>query len=402
MWKNTLKVLRILNKDDKTVLKLQLQKIYLIQGKSKTFIHHTITLQPVRGYKTELKDIRKYLKELGLSNLTTNIFSLGLEKIGEVPGKYTSKIKVVLNPQMSAQEAGVVIFKNLLSTTMRINEEGIKKDIDIEFLHDFRVAIRRTRSALSQIKDIFPKEETDKFKKDFSKLGKISNKLRDLDVYLLTREKYKKMLAEDLHEGLDLIFNIVEAERNKEQRRVVKALNSSEYHKILKSWEDYLNSEKEKALNSEKPIYELAKEFIWKKYKKIIKTGSKIDDNTPDEELHSLRIECKKLRYLLEFFTSLFPEDEISFIVKHFKKLQDNLGDFNDLCIQQESLKNMVKEFKVKEEDILKISMSIGGLISVLNQKQNEVRKDFEKSFNEISNKEYVKIFNKLFSPNQS
>ena len=40
--------------------------------------------------------------------------------------------------------------------TLRINEDGVRKDLDSEFLHDFRVAVRRTRSALSQIKGVFP------------------------------------------------------------------------------------------------------------------------------------------------------------------------------------------------------------------------------------------------------
>ena len=43
---------------------------------------------------------------------------------------------------------------------MRANEEGIKADWDTEFLHDYRTAVRRTRSALSQIPGIFPPEIT--------------------------------------------------------------------------------------------------------------------------------------------------------------------------------------------------------------------------------------------------
>jgi len=77
---------------------------------------------------------------------------------------------------------------------MRINEVNIEKDLDTEFLHDFRVAIRRTRSALGQIKNVFPMRTTNRFKKDFAFVGELSNQLRDLDVYLLKEDTYKTML----------------------------------------------------------------------------------------------------------------------------------------------------------------------------------------------------------------
>jgi CHAD domain-containing protein len=145
-------------------------------------------------------------------------------------------------------------------------------------------------------------------------------------------------------------------------------------------------------------IIHVAKEHIWKKYSKTIKLGSKITSSTPDSKLHTLRIECKKLRYLLEFFMSLFPEDEIRNIIKHLKKLQDNLGDFNDLHVQQESLKSFLSVHNIGYDPIkANTQAAAGGLISVLYQKQIRVRKKFSDNFNEFSDKETTELFNKLF-----
>ena len=36
------------------------------------------------------------------------------------------------------------------------NEPGLRANLDTEFLHDFRVAVRRTRSLLGQIRHVFP------------------------------------------------------------------------------------------------------------------------------------------------------------------------------------------------------------------------------------------------------
>ncbi len=66
--------------------------------------------------------------------------------------------------------------------------------------------------------------------------------------------------------------------------------------------------------------------------------------DTEDEVVHQLRINCKKLRYLMEFFAPLFPENEIKTLIKALKLLQDNLGNFNDYSVQQIFLRQVLNE----------------------------------------------------------
>jgi CHAD domain-containing protein len=190
-------------------------------------------------------------------------------------------------------------------------------------------------------------------------------------------------------------------ERGKAKTQCDGFLESDTYKKILRTWEEFLKGPEQSpkdAENSEAPIIELAKKHIWKKYSKVIKLGSKIHNNSPDPELHRLRIECKKLRYLLEFFTSLFPEKDIKLIIRYLKKLQDNLGNFNDLFVQQERLKNFLKQADVGYDLKKKNTQAAaGGLISVLYQKQRGVRKKFSNNFKEFSDKELSLLFEKLF-----
>lgn len=56
---------------------------------------------------------------------------------------------------MRADQASVIIYRQLLRT-IQMNECNTVADIDSEFLHDFRIAIRRTRAGLSQIKHTLP------------------------------------------------------------------------------------------------------------------------------------------------------------------------------------------------------------------------------------------------------
>jgi CHAD domain-containing protein len=99
-----------------------------------------------------------------------------------------------------------------------------------------------------------------------------------------------------------------------------------------------------------------------------------LDETTPDELIHQLRINCKKLRYLMEFFTPLFPPTKIKSLIRSLKLLQDNLGNFNDYSVQQQYLGKMQAQEGVGGEKALSLSYSIGALTAMLYQLQKEER----------------------------
>ena len=399
---NKIESYRILNEDDKTVVFLQFENVIINKGElQKSF--NLIKVKSVKGYKTELFNVLSVIKEFKCDQLSLKaIYNKFHCSIGNTPGSYTSKFNLKLNPKQNTLEASQKIFKYLLNI-MKQNEQGILNDIDTEFLHDFRVSIRRTRSALSQIKGIFPKDDLERIKKDFSALGKLSNRLRDLDVYLQNKEKYKSLILLELSGGLDTMFMNLKRERKREHTKFIKALQSGQCKNIIRKWENYLNSEikandTDELKNAYAPVKIAAKKVISKKYKYIKKIGKSIANHASDEVLHTLRIECKKLRYLLEFFSSLFPVNKINLFIKYLKKLQDNLGDFNDYYVQQSDLRNYL-ENKVKlNEDTIKTSSAIGSLITVLHREQKKVRSEFSKTFGEFNSKQNEKLFNEIFN----
>ena len=145
---NNILPIRILNADEKTVLKVQLENIFLIHENQKELLVDCIKLLPVRGYDEELVELKRWLDSIGISQGIKSVFFLALEAVGKTPGDYSSKLDFVLKPEMSARLATKVIFKFLLNI-IKNNEQGVIADIDPEFLNDFRVAIRRPRSPLS-------------------------------------------------------------------------------------------------------------------------------------------------------------------------------------------------------------------------------------------------------------
>ena len=393
--------LHILNNDEKTVLRVYLDEINLNGDVSSTEPIRTVTLDPVRGYENEFRGFHQFLERLKVAEPSENLFDLMRKQTRRKPGEYSSKVKIALTRDMGASAATRKILIYLLNV-MKQNEDGVIRDIDTEFLHDFRVSGRRTRSALSQIKDVFPDAELDRFKQDFRVLGQYSNKLRDLDVYLHNKEQYLAMLPENLRPGLDPFFMDLRKERENELIRFVEVLRSDFYRQLVSDWEAFLVSDEAHAaartpVNAEEPVITLARAFIWRRYRKIMKVGAKIDNNLPDEKLHRLRIQCKKLRYLLEFFASLFPSDEITLLTKQLKQFQDNLGEFNDLSVQQKTLKEYLDTIVPESDRAILVAAAIGGLITNLNMRQQHVRAEFSDQFRLFGQKKNTKLVKQLF-----
>ena len=398
--------LHILNNDEKTVLRVYLDELNLNGDVSSTETIRTVTLDPVRGYENEFRGFHQFLGRLKVAEPSENIFDLMRKQTRRKPGDYSSKVKVALTRDMGGSAATRKILIYLLNV-MKQNEEGVIRDIDTEFLHDFRVSGRRTRSALSQIKDVFPEAELDRFKQDFRVLGQYSNKLRDLDVYLHNKEFYLLMLPENLRSGLDPFFMDLEKERENELGKFVEVLRSDFYRQLVSDWDAFLVSDAaheavRTPINAEEPVITLARRFIWRRYKKIMKDGAKMDNNSPDEKLHRLRIQCKKLRYLMEFFASLFPADEITLLTKQLKQFQDNLGEFNDLSVQRNTLKEYLDTIVPESDRAILVAAAIGGLITNLNMRQQHVRAEFSDQFRLFGQKENTKLFKQLFKDDKA
>ncbi|UCH22841.1 MAG: CHAD domain-containing protein, partial [Deltaproteobacteria bacterium] len=176
---------------------------------------------------------------------------------------------------------------------------------------------------------------------------------------------------------------------------------SKKYVKILQVWESFLHDpgqDADTASNAELTVIDSSCQRIYKKYQSVVKTGHLILENTEDERLHVLRIHCKKLRYLMEFFSSLFPPRKINVLIEQLKKLQDNLGDFNDLCIQQEYLLNITEELIATGRQINKTLVAIGSLIGTLDRKKQIVKDAFARTFTDFASPANKRLFRELFS----
>lgn len=399
------KQLFILNNEHKTLIKLYVES-YAVPGYggSKTIPGRLIVF-PVRGYEKVLHGVVQYISEqLKLSQVKKNLLDEILANIGKVPDALAFEVTKRLSDSLNTWEATQILLSDLL-VVMQANEPGLRDAIDTEFLHDYRVAVRRTRSALTQIKHLFSDKELEYFKQEFYWLGLITSPTRDLDVYLLKFDSYANALPQNLRDDLIPFRQFLYRHWEAEHARLCEALDSKRYRKLIREWPRVLkrkSMQSSQAYNATKPAKQLANHRILKLYKKVLKEGDAITWESPDEDLHELRKTCKKFRYLMEFFQSYYASNQIKQLIKNLKLLQDNLGDFQDLCIQIQQLGDFAQQMQDEELAGTKTIMAMGVLVQNLVAQKEAVRSHFSERFKEFTAAEKIMEFKTAFSQNNS
>ncbi|WP_246246977.1 CHAD domain-containing protein [Candidatus Methylobacter favarea] len=385
--------INILNKDEKTTLRLFIEEYEMLNNR--------LIVQPVRGYdKAAEQFIEIITTELNLSPADKPVLLMALKLQGRKPDDYSSKLNINLDPAMRADIASKYIYSHLLKT-IKDNEQGAIANIDSEFLHDFRVAVRRTRSGLSQIKEVLPGKITARFSEFFSWLGQITGSTRDLDVYLLHFDDYKSSLPVSIRDDLNPLHEFLFAKQQKAQQELAGKLRSARYLSTLSEWEHFL---KEQAppnpveANAKLTIQQLADRRIWKSYKRVVQEGSAITEHSPSEALHELRKSCKKLRYLMEFFQNLYPQNQLKKLIKSLKELQEVLGEFQDCQVQESNLK-LFSEEMLTSNIPAKTFLAMGVLIQNIHLRKCCARRNFASRFKLFKQPENQSAFKALFAP---
>ena len=85
-------------------------------------------------------------------------------------------------------------------------------------------------------------------------------------------------------------------------------------------------------------------------------------------------------------------------LVKQLKQLQDNLGDFNDLSVQQDFLINHLGTINPQTSQAVMVAAATGGLITRLHIAHRHVRKQFISVFTAFNAPANQALFKALFA----
>lgn len=359
-----------------------------------------IGLLPVKGYAMAFERVSRSIADrLGLQPDAAPALTTALAAVGRRPMDYIAKPKLVFAPHMSASEAARIIHLSLIDT-MRRNESGILEDTDCEFLHDFRVALRRARSALAQIRGVFDAGLADWAKAEMKWLGDATTPLRDLDVFLLDLSELRRRLPADRQADLDPFEAHLQTRRQQALERSRNALRSNRYSDFIDRWQQALAIQPggdSKPPNADRPVIELASARIRKLYRRVRADGMAITDASPPDALHALRKDAKKLRYMIEFFQSLYDRTDIAELIGELKRLQDVLGRYQDCEVQRQALAQCAEEMQAAGAVPASTFLALGQIAETAAQEEAALRAQYAATFHRFDSTAQRRRVKRLF-----
>ena len=344
-----------------------------------------VEVRGVVGHDDDRERAITRLVALGLQPADGDVVVAVAERTGHALEGRSSAPTVPLDPHDGALTAFRRVLANL-AATIDHNLQGTIDDIDVEFLHELRVAVRRTRSVLAEGKGVLAAEARDRFRQDFGWLGQVTGPARDLDVYVLGWEGYVAPLT--LHDptSLDRVLIELQARRQAAHAELADVLRSDACRDLLESWRRWL-VDPDVAASDDLHIGPVIAKRITKAQHKLITDGRAITPASPPERLHDLRKDAKKLRYLLECFGSLFHTKARKAFVGQLKALQDNLGEHQDAEVHLAQLRDLAHDLHARATIDTDALLAMGRLGDHLDRRRVQERADFVERFADYDTK---------------
>ncbi len=389
---STVSVTRLLNADGKTVARLVADHTTVTAAAPGATATGTIAELPlrlavaeVRGYPGQARKAAVLLAAVpGVSRASQSVFTAALTALGRHPAEYTSGVDAEITAQMPASVAVARLLLRLLDT-LEQNVDGVLRDIDTEFLHDLRVAVRRTRSAIKLLGEVLPADLARKYSAEFKWLGDLTTPTRDLDVHLLGFGPMTEDLIAASPADLEPLRAFLVRRRAREFRRLATALRGPRFRAITDDWRKALLEVREagapRRRRREPVAVELAISTTGRAFRRIVAHGGAITPASAPESLHDLRKRAKELRYLLEFFAPLHDPVAYRKVVGDLKSLQDCLGEFQDSQVQREEIHALADAMLAERAAPAATLLAMGEIAAKLAVSQAEARADFARRF---------------------
>ncbi len=342
----------------------------------------TIEIHAVPGYSKRTRRTLRTLREIGLAECDTDTLTQCATAAGVDLAGFAASATVPLDPDMAAIDGFRLVLANL-ATTIGANWNGTIDQIDPEFLHDLRIAMRRTRTVLYEAKPVLPAAVLETARDGFKWLAALTGTPRDLDVYLLEWSRYTDPLGPEIAPSLEPVRDLLERRRAEGHIELERALRSERATELMETWRTWLTepfTSDDVPPRASRPLGRFVAKRIARAHGVLIERGRLIGPDTPAEHLHDLRKDAKKLRYLLECFGSLLPDRPRKRYVKRLKALQDNLGEHQDAEVHVSMLRAISRELHDtgSSPDTM---VAIGQLTERLDQQRLAARTEFAERF---------------------
>jgi len=241
--------------------------------------------------------------------------------------------------------------------------------------------MRKLRALLKEMEELFDPKWIKEHRSTLSRLMKVTSNKRDIDVYLQRINDYRRMLPKVYRSGLKSLEAYLVHEQKRQQIVLEAFLRSESLNRELETLMDFARSDSFEGLQkarASQPIIYPVKKHLRRDFSCVISGGSRLNKSSAPKEYHKERIEIKKLRYLLEFFSSVFEKQSYEGLIKALKNLQTILGEHQDLHVQQSYLKQLALKPNLQDT---KSQEALHTLEKIMGKLAKKRRKEFREEF---------------------
>lgn len=212
---------------------------------------------------------------------------------------------------------------------------------DPEDVHQMRVSVRRLRTYTQTLDDapLFGSKRLRRLSGRAHPLATALGNVRDLDILLQRVEAFAEASSPPAG-ALGTLRDELLWRRVKARRRLQRALASRELRRVLKSPRKSARRVVRRVDGEQRVLVRhFAGDAIWRRYEAVLSFEGIMSD-PPAEELHKLRIACKRLRYTLELFDDK-DQPASSDLQQTLTTTQDQLGALQDSIFALRVLTNL-------------------------------------------------------------
>jgi CHAD domain-containing protein len=203
-------------------------------------------------------------------------------------------------------------------------------------------------------------------------------------VLLLDLQLERPTITASLDAGVHEIAGRVRERRASEQRKLLEALDSDRYAALKRGWRSGIDVLRAKPEDSGTTAAQLARETIRAATTHLMKAAKKIDSDAPATDIHTARKRAKRLRYAAEMLGGALRANKVKSVVSHMKRLQDDLGQFQDSEVQLHVIRDLLDDESLGEPSSQ--AVAAGELIMEdLVERQEEARGDLVKALREFA-----------------
>ncbi|PHQ25819.1 histidine phosphatase [Marinobacter guineae] len=242
---------------------------------------------------------------------------------------------------------------------LRQLEPGVILGLDDEFLHQYRIAIRRSRAIAESVQEVTGDKALAKAVKILKRHANATGPLRDLHVFLQDLPG----LCGDNREMQVALQVWFEGEAAGKHKKLVKRLGSKRYNDSMDHWRNLIDSRKFHKLAGTLSPEDIQK-AVERRIKEFNRHTAELMHTSPDEDIHRLRKQLKRIRYLMELDAKTWKSG-----LKTVKARQQLYGRFQDLHVQIE----LLAQFQKAAPEVLPAALA--GMRQTLEDRKADARK---------------------------